>query len=375
MLAGRYVLIERIASGGMGTVYRATDDRLGRTVAVKVLRDELAGDERFVRRFRREARSVAALSHPNIAAVFDYGEDERYFIVMEFVAGRDLSHLLKGGPLHPDRAAHIAAQTLNALGHAHRSGVVHRDVKPENIIIVGGVASDPWEESVKVTDFGIARMADDSTLTATGAVLGTAHYLSPEQAKGERVGPPSDIYSAGVVLYEMLVGEPPFVGDSPLAVAMRHADQKIPPVAGRKPDVPSSLSAIVARATAKEARARYSSADEMADNLRAASSGPQEGSGTDARPAKRDSEASGSPATGDGLESVERARREGGPTRPVGTGIDPRLLSRLVVYSVAVLVVIVLILLTVRVASAAQSATAHEFDAGGWGSEVRQPIA
>ncbi|MGH2699652.1 MAG: protein kinase domain-containing protein [Actinomycetota bacterium] len=273
-LAGRYVLVETIASGGMGAVHKATDERLGRTVAVKLLRDELASDPRFVERFRREARAVAALSHPNIAGVYDYGEeDDRHFIVMEFIDGKDLSHLMRiESPFAQERAALIAASTLDALQHAHSAGVVHRDIKPANIMIgskerIPGLGHS--QERVKVTDFGIARAVGDATLTATGSVLGTAHYLSPEQASGGPIGPATDQYSTGIVLYEMLVGTVPFTGDSPVAIALRHMSDELPPPSTINSDISPELDAIVQRATSKEASGRYPDAQAMADALRA----------------------------------------------------------------------------------------------------------
>jgi predicted Ser/Thr protein kinase len=270
-LSDRYTLTERVAKGGMGTVYLARDERLGRQVAIKLLKAELAGDPRFVERFRREARAVASLSHPNMVAVFDYGEDEdNYFIVMEYVEGRDLARVLREeGPFSPDRAVHVGSLICAALGHAHAAGVVHRDVKPANVILGD-------RDGVKVTDFGIARAVGDATLTATGSVLGTAHYLSPEQASGDPVGPASDIYSLGIVLYEVLTGAVPFTGDTPIAVAMRHVSDPVPPPSELNPDVPSALDEVVAKATAKAPEQRFASAEEMAAAL--------EGAGGDTAP-------------------------------------------------------------------------------------------
>jgi serine/threonine-protein kinase len=246
----------------MGTVYVALDERLGRKVAVKLLKEELSDDPRFIERFRREARSAAALSHPNIASVYDYGSDgDVHFIVMELVDGEDLGRVLrKEGPLETERAASIAAHTAAALGHAHAAGVVHRDIKPANVLL----GSD---DRVKVTDFGIARAAGDSTLTATGVMLGTAHYISPEQASGSEVGPPSDIYSLGIVLFESLTGSVPFTGDSAVAVAMRHISDPVPPPSSINPDIDSDLDEIVARATAKDPSERFRSAAEMGGAL------------------------------------------------------------------------------------------------------------
>jgi serine/threonine protein kinase len=262
MLIDRYELSERVATGGMGTIYQAHDHRLGRRVAVKLLKDELAQDPRFVERFRREARAAAALSHPCIAAVFDYGEqDGTHFIVMELAEGRDLARLLREeGPLSPDRAVRVATQICEALGHAHAAGVVHRDVKPANVIVGD-------DDRVKVTDFGIARAVGDSTLTATGSVLGTAHYISPEQAEGSKVGPASDIYSLGIVLYEMLTGSMPFTGDSPVSVAMRHVTDDVPAPSALNPAVPPELDAVVARATARPPGDRWHDAVGMATAL------------------------------------------------------------------------------------------------------------
>ena len=261
-LLDRYHLEDRIAAGGMGTVWAAQDERLGRRVAVKMLKDDLAGDSKFVERFRREARAVAALGHPNIANVFDYGEDHgKHFIVMELVDGRDLARLLReDGPMDPGRAVGIAAQACEALGHAHLAGVIHRDVKPGNVMIGD-------DDRVKVTDFGIARAQGDSSLTATGSVLGTSHYLSPEQAEGGPIGPSADVYSMGCVLYEMLTGAVPFTGDSPVGIAMRHVSEEVPAPSSLATDVPSTIDDVVAKATAKDPRDRFADGREMAAAL------------------------------------------------------------------------------------------------------------
>ncbi|MFN2526338.1 MAG: protein kinase [Actinomycetota bacterium] len=255
LLNDRYRLAEKLATGGMGVVYEATDERLGRKVAVKILKSELAQDPTFVERFRREARAAAALSHPNIANVFDYGEeDEHRFIVMELAEGVDLSRLLREeGPLSPERALGITEQVCDALAHAHSAGLIHRDVKPGNIVVGAG-------DRVKVTDFGIARAVDSSTLTATGMVMGTANYISPEQAQGHNLTPQSDIYSLGVVLYEMVTGSVPFTADSPVAVALRHVNEDLPPASSLNPDVPREVDAIIQRATAKAPAERFADA-------------------------------------------------------------------------------------------------------------------
>lgn len=258
-LAGRYSLGEKIATGGMGTVYSATDSRLERTVAVKLLKEGLAEDPRFVERFRREARAAGALSHPNIAGVFDYGEDAgRHFIVMELVQGRDLARLLREeGPLSEERTARIAAYIADALAHAHAAGVVHRDVKPANAII------GP-DDRVKVTDFGIARAQSDASLTATGSFMGTAQYISPEQASGLEVGPASDIYSLGIVTFEMVTGSVPYTGDSAVAVAMRHISDDVPAPTSLKPDVSPAMDALVKKATARDPEQRFIDANAFA---------------------------------------------------------------------------------------------------------------
>ena len=262
-LGERYTIVERIAVGGMGSVYRATDNRLNRTVAVKLLKEGLAHDPRFVERFRREARSAAGLTHPNIAGVFDYGEEGgRHFIVMELADGRDLARvLLDEGPLPVDRALKITAATSDALGHAHQMGVVHRDVKPANILVDA-------HDRVKVTDFGIARAAGDSTITQTGTILGTAFYLSPEQASGDNLGPYSDVYSLGVVLYEMLTGAVPFTADSPVSVAMKHLNEEVPAPSWLKPGIAPEIDELVRSATAKDPKERPADGAEFAARVR-----------------------------------------------------------------------------------------------------------
>ena len=246
----------------MGTVYSATDERLGRRVAVKLLKEELASDPRFIERFRREARAAAALSHPNVAGVFDYGEDDgRPFIVMELIDGRDLSRVMRDeGPLGVERTTSIAGQIALALGHAHSAGLIHRDVKPHNVIVMS-------DDRVKVTDFGIARATGESTLTATGTILGTAQYISPEQASGETPGPPSDVYSLGIVLYEMLTGAVPFTGDSPVSVALRHVRDEVPAPSTIDPTIPPELDELVARATAKQPEDRFADGNALAAAL------------------------------------------------------------------------------------------------------------
>jgi serine/threonine-protein kinase len=275
-LSERYVLLERIAVGGMGSVYGARDERLDRSVAIKVLKDDLAHDPRFVERFRREARSAGALSHPNVAEVYDYGQEgDRHFIVMELVEGRDLSRVLREeGPLAPERAAAIGAAVARALEHAHAAGVVHRDVKPANVMVTPG-------DRVKVTDFGIARATGESTLTATGSVMGTAQYISPEQAAGEPVTARSDIYSLGIVLFEMLTGSVPFTGDSALAVAMKHVNERVPTPSSLNRNVPAALDTVTLTATEREPHERYSDAGALGAALEATAIELEAGGDTD----------------------------------------------------------------------------------------------
>ena len=271
LLGERYRLSAPIASGGMGTVWQAEDTVLHRQVAVKVLSDGLAADERFVERFRREARAAAGLSHPNVAGVFDFGEDERTqtpFIVMELLDGETLAdRLRRTGPLPPEEAARIAALAADALETAHASGVVHRDVKPGNIMLTA-------RGDVKVMDFGIAAAAWATPLTATGTTMGTATYISPEQASGERGTPASDVYSLGVVLFEMLTGHPPFVGGSPVAVASAHVQQRPPSLAALRLDLPAYLVRADEQALAKDPADRPESAEAFAAMLRGQDQAP-----------------------------------------------------------------------------------------------------
>ncbi len=261
----RYELDHLIARGGMAEVYRARDRLLDRPVALKVLFPELSVDRAFVERFRREAQAAANLSHPNIVPVFDWGEDSgTYFIVMEFIDGRPLSAVLKASKvLSPERAAEIGASVAYALGYAHKNKVIHRDVKPGNVLITD-------DSQVKVTDFGIARALNtEESLTQTGAVMGTATYFSPEQAEGAGVDARSDIYSLGVVLYEMVTGRPPFMGETPVAVASKHVRDRPPAPREINPAIPPTFEAIILKSMSKDPAHRYQTAEELrADLLR-----------------------------------------------------------------------------------------------------------
>ncbi|MGE5508738.1 MAG: Stk1 family PASTA domain-containing Ser/Thr kinase [Chitinophagales bacterium] len=262
-LTSRYQLIEKIGEGGMALVYRGLDTLLHREVAIKVLREQYASDEQFVERFRREAQAAASLSHPNVVNIYDVGEvDGTHFIVMEYVHGRSLRRVIQEeGQLSPARAARYALQICEALQAAHDHGLVHRDIKPHNILITP-------DDRVKVTDFGIARAASSSTLTQTGIIIGSVHYFSPEQAKGVNTGPQSDLYSLGIVLYEMLTGEVPFSGESPIAVALKQIEEPAPLVTDKRPDCPAALGRIVEKALVKDTGTRYRDAAQMAADLR-----------------------------------------------------------------------------------------------------------
>jgi eukaryotic-like serine/threonine-protein kinase len=262
LLGGRYRLEARIGTGGMSTVYRALDETLQRPVAVKLMNHEIASDSDQLERFRREARAVAQLSHAHVVGVIDYGEDEgRPYIVFECVLGETLKERIRReGPLPVSEAVAYAIEIARALGAAHGRHIVHRDVKPQNVLI-------DEEGSAKVTDFGIARSLDEEGLTADGRVLGTTDYVSPEQALGHDVTGQSDIYSLGIVLYEMLTGVVPFKGENQVAVAMKHVREELPDVRLLRPEVSASLAAVLDRATAKDLHHRYRSDEELIGDL------------------------------------------------------------------------------------------------------------
>jgi serine/threonine-protein kinase len=257
----RYVIRRKLGSGGMADVYLAEDQELGRRVALKLLNARHAADDQFVERFRREAQSAAGLNHPNIVSIFDRGRAEgTYYIAMEYLDGRTLKELLvRNGPTPVPIAIDYARQILGALSFAHRNGIVHRDIKPHNIVV-------GKDGRLKVTDFGIAR-SGASQMTEAGSIVGTAQYLSPEQARGAPVDQRSDLYSLGIVLYEMLTGKVPFTGDTPVEIAMKHLSQVPDPPSKLRPNIPHDLDAVVMRAIAKDPDQRYGSAEEMEADL------------------------------------------------------------------------------------------------------------
>ncbi|MGN6257462.1 MAG: protein kinase domain-containing protein [Solirubrobacterales bacterium] len=268
-LSGRYETGEKLGTGGMSNVYKATDRILERTVAVKILAEHLSDDERFVARFKREALAVAKLIHPNIVQVYDTGVDDgRHYIVMEYVEGRSGAQILqRSGPVEPEIAAEIGIQACAGLDYAHRRGIIHRDVKPGNLMIVGGPVGG-GEMIVKLTDFGIARAIEQTRITQVGSVVGTAAYLSPEQVRGEEATPATDVYALGVVLYQFLTGRLPYEGSSLAELAVRQQNEKPLPPSTYNSEVPETLGAAVLRALEGDVNRRYASADELAQGLR-----------------------------------------------------------------------------------------------------------
>ena len=265
ILANRYRLTEQIGMGGMAIVYRAVDLRTGHNVAVKVLRPEYNEDSEFISRFQREAEAASKMTHHNIVNLLDVGMDgENRYLVMEYVQGKTLKTVIQErGKLSPALAGQIAIRILSALEHAHRNGIVHRDIKPQNILVHA-------DGHIKVADFGIARIANSSTLTKGDNVMGSVHYFSPEQAKGEGANATSDLYSTGVVLYEMLTGKVPYDGDNPVAVAMQHLHATPVPIQNLAPDVPPTLVRVCMKAMEKNPAMRYQTARDMAADIRAA---------------------------------------------------------------------------------------------------------
>ena len=271
LLGDRYLLGQMIGTGGMADVYTAQDQRLSREVAVKILRSDLAKDPSFVARFRKEAKAAAGLNHPGIVAVYDSGEDPAPYIVMELVTGHTLRELIHAGErVACDRALEIVIGVLEALDYSHMRGIVHRDIKPANIMITGN-------GDVKVMDFGIARAIDDlgATLTSTWNIVGTAQYLSPEQAQGSVADARSDLYSTGCLLYELLTGRPPFTGETPVSIALQHVSGQFLPARSIQPDLPADVETVLAAALSKNPDARYQDALSMLADLKRLRDGVQ----------------------------------------------------------------------------------------------------
>src|SRR5712692_702591 len=318
---GRYKILRKLGAGGMANVYLAEDQELGRRVAIKILDDRHAADEQFVERFRREAKNAAALSHQNIVSIYDRGEAEgTYYIAMEYLDGRSLKELIiTRGPAPISIAIDYARQILAGLRFAHRHGIVHRDIKPHNVIVDA-------EGRAKVTDFGIAR-AGASQMTEAGSIIGTAQYLSPEQARGTQVDQTSDLYSLGIVLYELLTGTVPFTGDTPVEIAMKHLSAVPERPSAMRPEVPHDLDMIVLRALAKDPADRYQSAEEMDADLERVGRGlrvspeTQEAATTVLRGAADDDRArangrdAGAPASKCAAAALLRLRRAAAPAR------------------------------------------------------------
>lgn len=269
ILSGRYEIGERLGSGGMSSVHKATDQTLERTVAIKILAEHLSDDKRFVERFRREALAVAKLIHSNIVQVYDTGIDEdRRYIVMEYVDGRSGAQILQQqGPVDAETTAEIGIQACAGLDYAHRRGIIHRDVKPGNLMIVGDPVGGDTQLIVKLTDFGIARAIEQTRITQVGSVIGTAAYLSPEQVRGEEAAPATDVYALGVVLYQFLTGRLPYEGSSLAELAVRQQNEKPLPPSAYNDEVPEPVGAAVLRALEGDPSRRYASASELAGGL------------------------------------------------------------------------------------------------------------
>lgn len=262
IFGGRYEVLERIGAGGMAIVYKAKDILLNRVVTIKVLREQFVTDEDFIRRFRREAQSAASLSHPNIVSIYDVGKDgDTEYIVMEYVEGRNLKEIIREyAPLSTDQSINLARQITGAIQNAHEHHIIHRDIKPHNILVTA-------DGHAKVTDFGIARAVSSATVTHTGDIVGSVHYLSPEQAKGIQSNEQSDIYSLGIVLYELLTGKVPYDGETPIAIALKHLQQQPVPPSKLNPRIDKEFEAVIMRAISKSPEQRYLSAKDLLEDL------------------------------------------------------------------------------------------------------------
>jgi serine/threonine-protein kinase len=327
VISGRYQLGDRLGSGGMSTVYKAVDRVLERTVAVKVLAEHLSDDDKFVARFRREALAVAKLIHPNVVQVYDTGVDDgRHYIVMEYVEGRSGAQLLQSrGRLGSEAAVEIGVQACAGLDYAHRQGIIHRDVKPGNLMVIGGPAgrrgTPPTdgateEMTVKLTDFGIARAAEQTRLTQVGSVVGTAAYLAPEQARGEEATPAADVYALGVVIYQVLTARLPWEGTTLAELAIRRENERPLPPSSYDPDVPETLSTAVLRALEGDPARRYTTARELASALRTGLSGIE--------PPPADSEAATRAMTDTPTDATRRLQTTQPATAPTRRAPAPR---------------------------------------------------
>ena len=308
LVDNRYRIVGPLGAGGMAEVYLAHDDVLDRSVALKVMSGRYADDEEFVERFKREAQSAAALSHPNIVSIYDRGEaeDGTYYIAMEYLPGGTLKdRILKRGALAPRTAAAVALQIAEALRAAHAAGVVHRDIKPHNVLV-----TDTGD--IKVGDFGIARAATSSTMTRTGSILGTAHYISPEQAMGEPVGQGSDLYSLGVVLYEMLTGTLPYDAETSIGIAMKHVNGHLVPPRELNPEVPEGINAVTTKLLAKSPEERYADAEELIEDLERVLEGLEPAAAKTTRVTTRPTPAAGTAQT-QTMGASKRVRRRGRP--------------------------------------------------------------
>ncbi len=364
-IANRYVLGDRLGSGGMSTVYRAHDRVLERTVAVKVLAEHLSDDEKFVARFRREALAVAKLVHPNIVQVYDTGVDAgRHFIVMEYVEGRSGAQLLqRDGALEPSVAVEIAAQACAGLEYAHRMGIIHRDVKPGNLMVIGGPAGGPPEMTVKLADFGIARAAEQTRLTQVGSVVGTAAYLSPEQSRGEEATPISDVYSLGVVTYQLLTARLPYEGNSLAELAIRRENERPLPPTSYDKGIDDALSKAVLRALENEPEDRYVDALAYGAALRAGLAGiapaaeattriVDQRSTAATRVAPREPRTPASPA-----RAARPRRTSPPPRRPVAPAKPPRKRSRFASFMRAVFAIVIVAIVAGLIAAVILLAT------------------
>lgn len=322
LINGRYQIESKVGDGGMAVVYRGRDTMLDRVVAIKVLREQYAEDEQFLRRFRREARSAASLAHPNIVTVHDVGQDgDRWYIVQEIIEGTDLAALIRQrGWFTVSEATEIMAQVASALAYAHSKGIIHRDVKPHNILVDD-------QGTAKVADFGIARAINDASMTDTGTVLGTAGYISPEQATGSPVGAASDWYNAGIVLYEMLTGQLPFVGETAVGVALQHVRNPPPPPSRFNPTIPPAVEAVVLQMLEKAPKQRFASGAQMIAALRHARTASE----TPSVPVATSAEAAPPSLPGNADDPTARTRLADVATVPLGSGgtrrMDPTLVA------------------------------------------------